>query len=76
MTLSDMMISAAKALRAGAAEHIVIMALQGDGVSKERAETILRWCKLYNERCEDEPGTIQSDQRSTGEDSRDLYGDR
>ncbi len=60
MSLSDMMISVAKAMRAGAADDIIILALRGEGVSKERAETMLRWCKLYNERCEDEPGTIQS----------------
>jgi len=57
--ISDLIISAAKALRAGADEKLVALALQSDGVSKERSETILRWCKLYNERCEDEPGSIQ-----------------
>lgn len=57
--ISEMMISAAKALRAGADETILALALRADGASKERAETIIRWCKLYNERCEDEPGSIQ-----------------
>jgi hypothetical protein len=56
-----MMILAAKNLKLGAAEHIVLIALQNDGVSKERAETIIRWCKLFNERSEDEPGTREED---------------
>lgn len=73
MNTSDMLIAAAKALRAGAAEHIVLFALRTDGVSKEKAETILRWSKLYNERCEDEPGTIQSDQGSFDADQDDLH---
>ncbi len=73
MSISDMMISAAKALRIGAAEDMVILALRSDGLSLERAETVLRWCKLYNERCEDEPGTIQSYQGSDSSNPNDLY---
>lgn len=49
-SISELMIDAARALRSGAAEHIVALALQADGVAQERVETVIRWCKLFNQR--------------------------
>lgn len=50
MNTSDSLIAAAKALRSGAAEDIVAMALRADGFSAYKVEIMLRWCALYNQR--------------------------
>ncbi len=53
MNTSESMIAAAKALKAGAAEDIVALALRADGFSAYKVEVMLRWCALYNQRTED-----------------------
>ena len=53
MNTSDSLIAAAKALRAGAAEEIVAMALRADGFSTYKVDIMLRWCALYNQRTEE-----------------------
>ena len=53
MRISNVMIGAAEALRAGAAESIVHLAMRADGLSPKQADIVLRWCKLYNERTKD-----------------------
>jgi hypothetical protein len=53
MNTSESMIAAAKALKAGAAEDIVALALRADGFSAYKVEVMLRWCALYNQRTEE-----------------------
>ena len=52
-SISDLMIDAARALRVGADEKIVAMALVSDGIPREKVDTIMRWCKLYNQRTQE-----------------------
>jgi len=54
MNTSEYMIQVADAMRKGAAENIVRLAMHADGYPSYRIETIIRWCKLYNERTADE----------------------
>lgn len=54
MTISEYLISAADALRAGASESIVKLAMRADGHPVGRVETMIRWCKLHNERTTNE----------------------
>lgn len=54
MTINEYMITVAKSLRMGAAEDIVRFAMRADGFSPNRIDTMIRWCKLYNERNGDE----------------------
>lgn len=50
MSINEYMITVAESLRLGAAEDIVRMAMRSDGYSLSRIDTMIRWCKLYNER--------------------------
>jgi hypothetical protein len=50
MTISEYLIKAAEALRSGAAEDIVKLAMRSDGHPPARIETMIRWCRLHNER--------------------------
>lgn len=50
MTINEYMITVAESLRLGAAEPIVRLAMHADGFSDNRIDTMIRWCKLYNER--------------------------
>jgi hypothetical protein len=50
MTINEYMMTVASSLRMGAAEQIVRYAMRVDGFSENRIETMIRWCKLYNER--------------------------
>jgi hypothetical protein len=50
MTINEYMITVAESLRLGAAEDIVRFAMRADGFSNTRIDTMIRWCKLYNER--------------------------
>lgn len=61
ISISDAMISAAQALRSGAAENIVAMALRSDGLSPKQVGIVLRWCKLYNERTDEDGNAIEND---------------
>ena len=54
MTISEYLITAAEALRSGAAEDIVKLAMRSDGHPPARIETMIRWCKLHNERTTNE----------------------
>ena len=74
MSTSEAMISAAYLLRLGAAEHIVAQALRSDGVLPEKVDTVLRWCKLYNERTNEHEQAVEDDQGSVVQDQDDLYG--
>jgi hypothetical protein len=49
-TINEYMITVAESLRLGAAEDIVRLAMRADGFSPNRIDTMIRWCKLYNER--------------------------
>jgi hypothetical protein len=49
MTLSEYMIVAADVLRKGGSEFILAIAMQNDGIPVNRIDTMLRWCKIYNE---------------------------
>ena len=53
-SISDLMIDAARALRFGAHESIVALALKADGVNPTKIDTIMRWCKLYNQRTQNQ----------------------
>lgn len=50
MTISEYLIEVASAMRGGAADNIVRLAMRADGHPPHRIETMIRWCKLYNER--------------------------
>jgi hypothetical protein len=54
MTINEYMITIAESLRLGAAEDIVRFAMRADGFTPNRIDTMIRWCKLYNERTVDE----------------------
>lgn len=50
MTINEYMITVAESLRSGVSEPIVKWAMRADGVPDNRIDTMIRWCKLYNER--------------------------
>ena len=50
MTYSEGLTSAQEAFDAGAHPNIIVQALMAEGITKQRAETIVRWCALNAEK--------------------------
>jgi hypothetical protein len=69
MTINEYMITIAGSLRLGAAENIVRLAMRSDGYSNTRIETMIRWCKLYNERTTHEQQTHDLSREGSSQDS-------
>jgi hypothetical protein len=65
MTINEYMMTVASSLRMGAAEQIVRYAMRVDGFSENRIETMIRWCKLYNERTLNETDDLSREASET-----------